>query len=117
MSARALPDLSRCSSVLIVKPSSLGDIIHTLPVVRCLKRAYPHLHLRWLCNSEWAPLLEGNGDLDEVVPFPRSRFRGAGLAGALPWAWRLNRARRELPVPRRFAARVNIGAESVALAS
>jgi ADP-heptose:LPS heptosyltransferase len=97
MSARGLLDLARCSSALIVKPSSMGDIIHTLPAVRCLKRAYPHLHLRWLCNSEWMPLLEGNSDLDEVIPFPRSRFRGAGMLGVAPWVWRLNRSARELP--------------------
>jgi ADP-heptose:LPS heptosyltransferase len=97
MSARGLPDLARCCSALIVKPSSLGDIVHTLPAVRCLKRAHPHLHLRWLCNSEWTPLLEGNGDLDEVIAFPRSSFRGAGMVGVVPWAWRLNHADRELP--------------------
>ncbi len=97
MSARAFPDLARYSSALIIKPSSMGDIIHTLPAVRCLKRAYPHLHLRWLCNSEWTPLLEGNSDLDEVIPFPRSRFRGAGVLGVVPWVWRLNRSRRQPP--------------------
>jgi ADP-heptose:LPS heptosyltransferase len=97
MSARALPDLARCHSALIIKPSSLGDIIHTLPAVHCLKRTFPHLHLRWLCNSEWTPLLEGNPDVEEVVPFPRSKFRGAGFLGVLPWAWKQNRARRELP--------------------
>lgn len=97
MSARALPDLSRWASALIIKPSSLGDIVHTLPAVRCLKRAFPQLHLRWLCNAQWTPLLEGNTDLEEVIAFPRSRLRGAGVLGALPWAWQLNRAKREQP--------------------
>jgi len=97
MSARALPDLARCQSALIIKPSSLGDIIHTLPAVHCLKRGFPHLRLRWLCNAEWTLLLEGNPDIAEVVPFPRGKFRGAGLLGVLPWAWKLNRAPRELP--------------------
>ena len=57
---------------------------------------HPHLHLRWLCNSEWTPLLEGNRDLDEVISFPRSRFRGPGTLGVFPWAWRLNRSAHKL---------------------
>ena len=97
MSAPALPDLSRWASALIIKPSSLGDIVHTLPAVRCVKRAFPHLHLRWLCNAQWTSLLEENTDIEEVIAFPRSRLRGVGAVGALPWAWRLNRAKRELP--------------------
>ncbi|MGC3990690.1 MAG: glycosyltransferase family 9 protein [Chthoniobacteraceae bacterium] len=64
--------------VLIVKPSSLGDVVHTLPVVHALKRARPDLQLDWLVNPEWAPLLEGNPDLDHVLHFPRSQFRGLG---------------------------------------
>ena len=37
-------------------------------------------------NSEWAPLLDGNPDLDEVVEFPRSQFRGPqGWLRALHW--------------------------------
>lgn len=97
MSARALPDLSRCASALVVKPSSMGDIVHALPAVHALKQAHPHLRLRWLCNSEWTPLLIGNTDLEEIVPFPRSQFRGMRLLRALPWAWHLNRSKRELP--------------------
>jgi heptosyltransferase I len=62
-------------SVLVVKPSSLGDIVHTLPSVHLLKQAHPHLKISWIANTEWAPLLAGNPDLDEVLPFPRKDFR------------------------------------------
>ena len=62
-------------SVLVVKPSSLGDIVHTLPSVHLLKRAHPHLKISWVANTEWAPLLAGNPDLDEVLFFPRKDFR------------------------------------------
>lgn len=67
--------------VLIVKPSSFGDIIHTLPAVRALRRAWPEADLRWLLQPQWAPLLEGNPDINGVIPFPRAQFRG--LKGAL----------------------------------
>lgn len=62
-------------SVLIVKPSSLGDIVHTLPAVHLLKRAKPALKIHWVVNTEWVPLLEGNPDLDCIIPFPRKAFR------------------------------------------
>jgi len=65
-------------SILIVKPSSLGDVVHTLPSVHLLKRAYPQARISWLVNTEWAPLLKGNPDLDRVIEFPRSQFRGLG---------------------------------------
>ncbi len=75
------------SEILIIKPSSLGDVVHTLPCAALLKRQWPEARLRWLINPEWAPLLEGNPHVDEVVLFPRGEFRG--LRGALrivPWA-------------------------------
>ena len=69
------------SSVLVLKPSSFGDIIHTLPAVARLKSVWPAARLSWLVNSEWTPLLEGNPDLESVLPFPRGSFRGW-------WGWR-----------------------------
>jgi ADP-heptose:LPS heptosyltransferase len=70
-------------SVLVVKPSSLGDIVHTLPSVHLLKRAGPHLKITWVANTEWAPLLAGNADLDGVIPFPRKDFRFPPKPGRL----------------------------------
>lgn len=66
-------------SILIVKPSSLGDIVHTLPAVARIRRRWPRARLAWLVNPEWAPILAGNPDVDEVIEFPRQRF--GGLAG------------------------------------
>jgi len=66
-------------SLLVVKPSSLGDVVHTLPAVALLKRAWPEARLRWIVNPEWAPLLEGNPDVDEIVLFPRRELSGSVL--------------------------------------
>lgn len=75
---KTLPDFTTVRSVLVVKPSSLGDIVHTLPAVHRLKQTFPQLKIDWLVNSEWAPLLEGNSDLNEIVIFPRRSFKGRG---------------------------------------
>jgi heptosyltransferase-1 len=74
-------------SILILKPSSLGDIVHTLPAVCALRRRWPTATIRWLVNPEWAPLLKGNPAVDETLLFPRQSFRGpAGPFRLLQWA-------------------------------
>ena len=98
MSMEPLVDLSQFASALIIKPSSLGDIVHTLPAVHAIKKAYPHLQLRWLTNPEWMPLLDGNDDITEVIPFPRKQFRGiSSFPLLLSWARQFNAMPRELP--------------------
>ncbi|MEO7142794.1 MAG: glycosyltransferase family 9 protein [Bryobacteraceae bacterium] len=57
--------------ILVVRLSSMGDILHTLPAVASLKHSLPHSHLSWLVDPRWAPLLEGNPFLDEIIPFHR----------------------------------------------
>ena len=71
-------DFQAVRSVLVVKPSSLGDVVHTLPAVHRLKQSFPHLKIDWLVNPEWLPVLTGNPDLAELIPFPRRDFRGSG---------------------------------------
>ena len=53
--------------VLVIKLSSLGDIVHTLPAVAALRKQFPSSQLYWLVKSEWASILEGNPNIDEVL--------------------------------------------------
>ena len=55
-------------NLLIIKPSSFGDIIHALPTLRALRVVFPDSRISWLVKSEWAELLEGHPDLSEVIP-------------------------------------------------
>jgi heptosyltransferase I len=74
------------AEILVVKPSSFGDIIHTLPAVSALKSSLPGTAIRWIVNSEWEVLLEGNPHLAGTIPFPRQQFRGLGAFPAfLAW--------------------------------
>lgn len=67
--------------VLLIKPSSLGDVVHALPVLHALRRRYPHAGIDWLVATPFASLLEGHPDISEVILFDRKRF--ARLARSL----------------------------------
>lgn len=60
--------------ILIIKPSSLGDIVHALPVLAGLRAAYPTAHIAWLVSTGFAPLLAGHPLLDEVIEFDRRHY-------------------------------------------
>jgi heptosyltransferase-1 len=50
-------DAPRFGSLLVVRLSAMGDIIHTLPAVAALREAFPHATLGWLVEERWAELL------------------------------------------------------------
>lgn len=50
-------DAPRYESILVVRLSAMGDIIHTLPAVAALREAFPHATLGWLVEERWAELL------------------------------------------------------------
>lgn len=60
---------------LIIKPSSLGDVLHTFPAVHMLAKAYPDAHIDWVIHSSLVPLLEYEPDVAHVIPFYRARFQ------------------------------------------
>src|SRR5947208_17027465 len=76
-----LTDL-RPRRIALIKPSALGDIVHSLPVLTALRRRYPDAHIAWIINRAYEPLLLGHPDLDETVPFDR-RTRRKSLVTAL----------------------------------
>lgn len=53
--------------ILIVKPSSLGDIVHSLPVLRALRKLFPEAHIGWLVKEVWKEILTENPLLDEII--------------------------------------------------
>src|ERR1700704_4935155 len=73
-------------SILIIKPSSLGDIVHTLPAVAAIRDAHPKAKITWVMNPEFTPLLRGNPDVNHIHVFPRRDFTGMGApVSMMPW--------------------------------
>ena len=60
--------------ILLLKPSSLGDVIHALPVLRLLKRHFATAEIFWWIDASLAPLLAGDPDLTGIVRFERKRW-------------------------------------------
>ncbi len=54
--------------ILIIKPSSLGDIVHTLPVVHAIRRCWPGCRTGWIVQRGFAPLLREDRTIDRVHP-------------------------------------------------
>jgi heptosyltransferase-1 len=73
-------------SILVIKPSSLGDIVHTLPAVAAIRDAHPGAKITWVMNPEFTPLLRGNPDVNHIHGFPRRDFSGLGAPVKFgPW--------------------------------
>lgn len=79
------------NNILIIKPSSFGDIIQALPVAARLKDAWPHLTVSWLVNTRYRRLLEQNPCVHKALIFDRHAWNSVtdlpravcGLAGLL----------------------------------
>ena len=65
---------SNPSKILIIKPSALGDIALTLPVLASLRAAFPDAHITWFIRPEFVPLLENIPGLNDVIIFHRKRL-------------------------------------------
>jgi lipopolysaccharide heptosyltransferase I len=72
--------------IAIIKPSALGDIAHTLPVLSALRQRYPAAHIAWIVNRVYAPILHQHPHLNEVVLFDRGAVRKNWLKGSLDFA-------------------------------
>jgi heptosyltransferase-3 len=57
--------------ILLCRTDAVGDLILTLPVVRSLKQAYPELQTVVLTSRYTAPLLAGEGYIDDIVTIPQ----------------------------------------------
>lgn len=66
--------------ILLLKPSSLGDVVQAVAVLRLLKKHWPASEIYWWLAADLVPLLEGDPDLSGIIRFERQRW-------AAPWRW------------------------------
>lgn len=72
--------------IVVIKPSALGDIVQTLPLLGILREKFPQAEIDWVIRSELTGLLEGHPHLSEVIPYYRQ-------GGAKSWFTLLRKLR------------------------
>ena len=53
--------------IAIIKLSAMGDIIHAMVALQYIKRQYPNLQIDWFVESAFAPILENNPDIIQII--------------------------------------------------
>lgn len=84
-------------NILIVKLSSLGDVLHALPCAQALRDLFPAARLTWVVESRFAGLLVGSPVLDEVIQIEKDRLTRGSLGDKFAYLGQLRqqlRARR-----------------------
>ena len=62
--------------VLIVKLSSIGDIVHALPALSHIREQMPEAEIGWAVDSSYAEILRGNELIDHLVEIDTRSLRG-----------------------------------------
>lgn len=61
--------------IVIIKPSALGDIVQSLPVLTGLRRQWPDAQIDWIVNDNLKDILAGHPALNRAIGYPRKRWR------------------------------------------
>lgn len=58
--------------ILIVRFSSIGDVVLTTPVIRCLKQQIPNATIHFITKKAFTPVLENNPYIDRLITIEKS---------------------------------------------
>lgn len=67
-------------NILLIKQTSLGDVLHATPHLRAIKQKYPDAHLTVLTAKGSAEIYQHNPFIDRLVLFDYPRFKQIGLS-------------------------------------
>lgn len=79
--------------VLVIKTSSLGDVIHTLPALTDAARAYDGLRFDWVVEEAFAEIPAWHPAVDTVIPVALRRWRKQPVRAWRSGEWRACRER------------------------
>ena len=78
--------------ILIVKLSSLGDVVHAMPAVQDLRHAFPHAQIDWVVERGFAPLVRRCDGVNRVIECELRRWRKAPFSSSTRLAWQVFKA-------------------------
>jgi len=67
--------------ILIIKPSSLGDVIHALPFLKAVKDAFPESIIDWLISKSLKGILEDNPLINDLIIIDKDSWKYPGNIG------------------------------------
>ncbi len=73
--------------VLIIKTSSLGDVIHTLPALTDASRAIPGIRFDWAVEEAFSEIPSWHPAVERVIPVAIRRWRKAPVKALLSGEW------------------------------
>ena len=62
-------------NILLVRVSSLGDVLHNMPIVADILRHFPDAHIDWVVEEAYTSLVRLNGRVRTIIPFALRRWR------------------------------------------
>lgn len=74
--------------ILIVKLSSLGDVVHAMPAVQDIRRALPQAQIDWVVEKSFAPLVQRCAGVHRVISCELRRWRKAPFAATTRTEWK-----------------------------
>jgi 3-deoxy-D-manno-octulosonic-acid transferase/heptosyltransferase-1 len=80
------------SSILVIKLSAIGDVVHSLPFLEVVRKNFPGARIDWVVEADAAPIIEGHDAIDRLFVSSRK-----------PWQKRLMEVGSYLPVLREVA--------------
>ena len=76
-----------CQKILIIRLSSIGDVIHCTPVASSIKKAWNECKITWLVSEVSADLIKENPHIDEIIIWSREKFEKHLRAFQFKQAW------------------------------
>ena len=80
MSAAASAAAAEPRSIVVLRTSALGDVVHSLPVASALRRAFPSARIAWVVERQFLPLVASHPAVDEAIPVALRVWRRAPFA-------------------------------------
>lgn len=67
--------LEKVKKLLLIKPSSLGDIIHSLAFLNAVKESFPNIKIHWIVSKEFEDILSEHPLIDRIIVINKNKWK------------------------------------------